>query len=170
MKIVYITLNKPVNYHVSKEAEPSIYELLDDTHTTSSDTSPIPEDLMVVNNLDPDSEGLIVLTNNQETTSSSKDQETEFEITIDDYLSKQALVILKKGMHRDGESIAGITIVEEKHKGKRSVVRIISHKNTDIQIRKMFEAIGYHVVGIRCIRFDVFKLGVLSIGRWKYAT
>ncbi len=148
-----IILNKPVGY-TTLEA----LELLEEQKTTHSYS---------ISELDSNSEGLLVFVTNNHPTEAEM-YENEYEITIDDYLSKPAENILTKGMNIDGENFSGITLIEEKHKGKRSVVRISSTKTNDIKIKKMFEAIGYHVVSMRRIRIGKFKLGVLSIGRWKF--
>ncbi len=162
---MYIILNKPVGYNTS-QITPSLFELLDETHCISKPIPDIPDTLFSIDELEQSSEGLIVITDIQHNT---EGYESEYEITIDKYLSPQAMTILKKGMNIEGKLYAGISIIEEKHKGKRSVVRINSRKTNDNGIRTMFEAIGYHVVGLRRIRIENFKLGVLSIGKWKYA-
>lgn len=147
-----IILNKPVGYSILEAIE-----LLEEKQTTHTNT---------INSLDSNSEGLVVcIPNNQSL--ESEIPECEYEITIDDYLSKPAEKILTKGMIIEGKNFSGITLIEEKHKGKRSVVRVSTTRTTDIEIRTMFETIGYHVVGIRRIRIGEFKLGVLPIGRWK---
>ena len=152
-KTDYIIFNKPVGCTVS-EAQ----ELLEENRTTH--THPIGD-------LDENSEGLLVFTTNEHA-KESETNESEYEITIDRYLSKAAEHILAKGMTIEGEYFNGVTLIEEKHKGKRSVVRLKSSKTKDTDIRKMFEAIQYHVVGIRRVGIREFKLGVLSIGRWKF--
>ena len=151
-KTDYIILNKPVRCSVS-EAQ----ELLEENRTTH--THPL-------GHLDENSEGLLVFTTNEHPREPEVN-ESEYEITIDKYLSKSAEHILTKGMVIEGKNFSGIMLIEEKHKGKRSVVRLTSVKTKDTEIRKMFETIGYHVVGIRRTRIGEYKLGVLSIGRWK---
>lgn len=148
-KTDHIILNKPVGCSILEATE-----LLEKNRTTH---------IHSFGDLDKNSEGLLVFATNEQPL-----QESEYEITIDNYLSKAAENILKKGMNIEGKNFNGITLIEEKHKGKRSVVRVSSTKTKDTEIRKMFETIGYHVVGIRRIRIGEFKLGVLSIGRWKF--
>ncbi len=149
-KIEYIILNKPVEYNLT-----DAFDLLGEIQHRYTHA---------LNTLSKDSEGLVVLAPGDE---NAPLRESEYEVTIDDYLSRDAQKILKKGIHTEKEFISGITLIEEKHKGKRSVVRLSTTQNTDTQIRNMFETIGYHVTGIRCIRIGEFKLGVLSIGKWK---
>lgn len=148
-----IILNKPVGYSVLEASE-----LLEGEKTTH---------IHSLSDLDSNSEGLLVFTTDNQS-QKYEISDCEYEITIDDYLSKAAENILTKGMTIEEENFSGITLIEEKHKGKRSVVRVSSTKSTDVKIKKMFEAIGYHVVGVRRIRIGEFKLGVLSIGRWKF--
>jgi 16S rRNA U516 pseudouridylate synthase RsuA-like enzyme len=40
-------------------------------------------------------------------------------------------------------------------------------EQTAKNIRNFFKIIGFHVTAVRCIRVGEFKLGVLSIGKWK---
>lgn len=163
MENIHLIINKPVGY-TSSSTTPSIFDLLDNTHNVSSVLVELPPTLYVIDELDTQSEGLLVITG----TMTQKEKLTsEYEVTIDKYLSPQALVLLKKGLHTNEHSIEGITVLEEKHKGKRSVVKIEAEKTTDVEIRIMFETIGYHVVGLRRTRLGHYKLGVLSVGKWK---
>ncbi len=158
-----IIMNKPVGYHATP-TPPSVFELLDKRHCVSKKIIQVPPTILPTYELDSESEGLLILTDDKE---KERVSEHEYEVTIDKYLSRQAHVILKKGINAEGKIIPGISIIEEKHKGKRSVVQLVATKATDIQIRILFETIGYHVVGIRRIRVGNIKLGVLSIGKWK---
>ncbi len=144
-----IILNKPTNY-----TSDNAIEFLDPVLRTH---------VALFDHLDQDTEGLLVFSDSKKTDKLL----SEYEITIDQYLSKQAHNILAKGIAVEGSTIPGIEIIEEKHKGKRSVVHLQTKQTTDKQLRVMFETIGYHVVGIRRIKLGEYSLGVLSVGRWK---
>ncbi len=144
-----IILNKPTNYNSD-----NAIEFLDPT---------LRSQVRLFDHLDRDTEGLLVFSDSKKTDTLS----SEYEITIDQYLSRQAKNILTKGLAIEGSTIPGIEIIEEKHKGKRSVVHLQATQTTDTQLRTMFETIGYHVVGIRRIKLGEYSLGVLSVGRWK---
>lgn len=167
MENVYIILNKPVGYSTQPGVSLSITELLDRAHCVSHNDQPVPQNLQILHSLDTESEGLVFGTTDAEL-AEKKFTEYEFEITIDQYLSKQAINILEKGMTIEETFIPGVDIVEEKHKGKRSVVQLLSSSCNDRDLVRMFETIGYHVTTTRLIRMDSIKLGVLSIGKWKY--
>ena len=79
-----IILNKPVGY-TTLEA----LELLEEQKTTHSYS---------ISELDSNSEGLLVFVTNNHPTEAEM-YENEYEITIDDYLSKPAENILTKGMN-----------------------------------------------------------------------
>lgn len=161
----YILLNKPVGYSTDM-----LHELLTEKNNVGK---PAPDKLppySPLNNLEPDSEGLVVLTDEKEGMETLPNLEQEYEITIDHYLSKDAEHILKKGITLENKFITGIKIIEEKHKGNRSVVVATMTEQTAKNIRNFFEIIGFHVTAVRCIRVGEFKLGVLSIGKWKTTT
>lgn len=158
---MYILINKPVDVHMD-----SIHELLTEKNNVGKSLNETPPPLAAQNTLDTESEGLVVLSDKTGEKSMSK-AEQEYEITIDNYLSKDAEKILKKGMVIDENFIGGIRIQEEKHKGNRSVVVATMTEHTAQNIRNFFELIGYRVSAVRCIRIGEFKLGVLSIGKWK---
>ncbi len=121
------------------------------------------QDLYPIDHLHEETEGLLILTEN----STSPTLPSEYEVIIDQYLSRQAQNMLPKGLVTSEQVIPGIELIEEKHKGKRSVVHLKAARTTDTQLRTLFETIGYHVISIRRIRLGDFKLGVLSAGRWK---
>lgn len=162
--MTYIILNKPVGY-----SNEMLTELLTENNRVGKEAVLEINTLHSLNTLDTESEGLVILTNTIETRQPST-PEQEYEITIDNYLSKDAEKILKKGISLEGVFIPGIQITEEKHKGNRSVVIATMTEVTAESIRKFFKAIGYHVTAVRCIRVGEFKLGVLSIGKWKVIT
>ncbi len=166
----YFAVNKPVGYSASLEGEHSIKELLTETHHAGKylqieEELPTPH---IATSLDTDAEGLILLTNDHGLIEKIRNKEHEYEITIDNYLTKDAVKILKKGIVIKDTFVPGITILEEKHKGNRSVVRATMSEITASNIRDMFEKIGYHVTAVKCVRIGEVKLGTLSIGKWKF--
>jgi len=171
--LVYIALNKPVGYITSTvdTQGASIMELLQKDNYIGKEVPPALPRIFPVGRLDKDSEGLILLTNDGELTNAlthpSQEHEKEYEVTIDQYLTKDAIHILTKGMVIDDTFVRGITILEELHKGKRSIVRVILTEGKNRQIRKMFGAIGYQVTALKRVRIGKLKLGVLPIGKWK---
>lgn len=172
---VYIILNKPVGYisSASNEQGASVLDLL------------VPQNCMVkgqtlqarvypVGRLDKDSEGLILLTNDGELTNELThpryEHEKEYEITIDNFLTKDAYRILTSGMKIESGFVQGIKILQEFKKGRKSIVTAILTEGKNRQIRKMFGNIGYNVLSLRRTRINKLKLGVLPIGKWKYVT
>lgn len=171
--LVYIALNKPVGYITSTvdTQGASIMGLLQEHNYIGKEAPPPLPRVFPVGRLDKDSEGLVLLTNDGELTNAlthpTHEHEKEYEVTIDQYLTKDAIHILTKGMTIDDTFVRGITILEELHKGKRSIVRVILTEGKNRQIRKMFGAIGYQVTALKRVRIGKLKLGVLSVGKWK---
>ncbi|MCB9798834.1 rRNA pseudouridine synthase, partial [Candidatus Nomurabacteria bacterium] len=128
--------------------------------------------LYPVGRLDKDSEGLVLLTNDGELTNVLThprfEHEKEYEIQIDDHLSRDAKKVLEKGMKLDDEFVQGITIVNEKRIGRRHLVRVILAEGKNRQIRRMFGRLGYHVVMLRRVRMGKLSLGSIPQGKWKF--
>lgn len=175
-KLFYVLLNKPVHYITSTTSEQgeSVMELLVPEHCTMPNPPALPR-LYPVGRLDKDSEGLLLLTNDgdltQELTHPSFEHEKEYEVTIEDRLSKDDEHILQKGMILDGtEPVKGIKILSTSNRGKRTIVTVVLTEGKNRQIRRMFGAIGHHVVGLKRTRMNNLRLGALAVGMWKVVT
>ena len=172
---VYIALNKPVGFisSASSEQGASVLDLLTPQNCMTKGQK-LQARVYPVGRLDKDSEGLILLTNDGELTNELThpryEHEKEYEVTIDGFLTKDAVKILTKGMKIDSGYVQGIKILKEFKKGRRSVITAILTEGKNRQIRKMFGNIGYNVLSLRRTRINKLKLGVLPVGKWKYVT
>ena len=161
-ELIYIILNKPVNYVCSRKRQgdtPTIYELL-------------PEELRQlksVGRLDKDSSGLVLMTN---------DGDFTFRLTHPKfYKTKKYTVMLDRELeplHQQMIADFGISLTDGI--SKMELVRldegrlrwdITLHEGRNRQIRRTFEALGYKVVALHRYQFDNYTLSGLEPGKWK---
>ena len=71
-------------------------------------------------------------------------------------------------MRLDDEVVGGIEIINEWNQGRRTIVTVILKEGKNRQIRRMFGALGYHVISLKRTRISELMLGILLPGRWKY--
>lgn len=163
-RFVYLMLNKPADYDEEKVAE-----LLTEEHYAGKYKKKLLHSVTPIVSVEKNVEGLMIFTNDEEVTKQiqTTEQEKEYEVTINEALSRDAITILNKGMVMNGAFHTGIILSHLSNRGKRSVVSVITTDKTGEEIRSMFECIGYQVYSIKRIRFGKIRLGTLSVGKWK---
>jgi len=175
-KRVTIMINKPVGY-VSGQAEddyiPAV-RLIKEESRSKLDKNKIKlrsehfDGLAPAGRLDIDSQGLLILTQDgrvaKQLIGSDSELEKEYLVRIDQSVSKQDLEKLTFGLELDGKPL------------KRAKVRQINDQQLQIilregkkrQIRRMCEAVGLHVSGLKRVRVGECRLGKLSEGEWRF--
>ena len=130
--------------------------------------------LYPVGRLDYDTSGLLLLTNDGELTNSlihpSKKIEKEYVAKIDSVVTKDNINNLLKGVVIDG-TITKADRVKIKKIDKRkgvSIVLITIHSGKYHQVKRMFEAIGYSVVGLKREKFAFLTLDGLTSGEYRH--
>lgn len=150
-EMVYIALNKPHGYVVSKkdpQHRKTVFQLL-------------PEDLRSkvwnVGRLDFDTEGLLIMTNDGDLTQAlshpSFEHDKEYEVATQEAPTETQLDKLRKGV----EIATGLTYPAD-IKLRNSKVRITIHEGKKRQIRRMFDAVGLTVNNLKRIRIGKFNL------------
>lgn len=172
---IYIALNKPIDYICSSSNEQgqSVLDLFTSENYWKNNKVSVGARVYPVGRLDKDSEGLVLLTNDgdltQELTHPKYEHEKEYEVMIDNKLTKDAKKILTSGMDiGNGEWVKGIKIFSEKNLGRRVLVNVVLEEGKNRQIRKMFSLLGYNLFSLKRTRIGKLKLGVLPIGRWRF--
>jgi len=163
-KLIYIMLNKPKGYVVSKsdpQARKTVFELL-------------PEDIRGkvwnVGRLDADTEGLLILTNDgdltQELSHPKYEHEKEYEVTTQELPTESQLEHLRTGV----EISTGLTYPAQV-KQRDGKVRIIIHEGKKRQVRRMFTTVGLTVTNLKRIRINKLLLPKeMPAGQFKLVT
>ena len=120
--------------------------------------------------LDAQSEGLLVLTNDgdlaQRLTHPRFKVDKEYLVTLDKSWDKSLTPRLLKGVVLDGERAR----IAELHSLGSTRLRVILRQGINRQIRRMFQAVGYHVKHLVRVRVGNLYLGDLPRGHWRPLT
>lgn len=158
---IYIALNKPKGYVVSKsdpKRRKTVFDLL-------------PENLRGkvwnVGRLDYDTEGLLLMTNDgeltQELSHPKYEHEKEYEVTTQELPSESMLEHLRSGVE-----ISTGTTYPAQVKQRDGKVRITIHEGKKRQVRRMFSAVGLTVSNLKRIRINKLLLPPeLNAGNFK---
>ncbi len=162
-KKIYIALNKPKGYVVSKsdpQGRKTIFSLL-------------PEELRTkvwnVGRLDYDTEGLLILTNDGDLTQQlahpKYEHDKEYEVVVDPEPRDTQLEHL-----REGVEIATGTTFPAKVKVRSGKVYITIHEGKKRQIRRMFDTVGLGVKNLKRIRINKLMLPKIPAGEFVEVT
>ncbi|MEE8377336.1 MAG: pseudouridine synthase [Candidatus Aminicenantaceae bacterium] len=164
---IYILLNKPPEFLVTLKdpfQRPTIMDFLPKLKTR----------IFPVGRLDFDSEGLLLMTNDGELTNRLIHPRYEIKknylVKIQGHPEKVQISRLEKGIPIDGKKTAPAKISPISSSPKRSLFKVELHEGRKREIRRMFEAIGYHVLLLRRIKFAGLTLDGLNPGDWRYLT
>jgi 23S rRNA pseudouridine2605 synthase len=158
---IYIALNKPKGYVVSKKDprhRKTIFDLL-------------PEDLKTkvwnVGRLDYETEGLIIMTNDGDLTQQlahpKYEHEKEYEIITSEIPTETQLEKLRSGVE-----IATGTTYPAKIKTKSGRIYMTIHEGKKRQVRRMIDAVGLDVRSLRRVRVNKLQLPTtLATGQYK---
>jgi 23S rRNA pseudouridine2605 synthase len=158
---IYIALNKPKGYVVSKS----------DPNHRKTVFSLLPENLQKkvwnIGRLDYDTEGLLIMTNDgeltQELSHPKYEHEKEYEVTTQEVPTENMLERLRTGVE-----IATGTTYPAQVKQRDGKVRITIHEGKKRQIRRMFSGVGLTVSNLKRIRINKLLLPKdLAVGSYK---
>lgn len=148
---IYIMLNKPKGYVVSKKdprRRKTVFDLL---------PADLKHRVWNVGRLDYDTEGLLILTNDGELTQKLAhpkfEHDKEYEITTDVMPTDNQLETLRTGV----EIATGLTC-PAKVKIFANKILITIHEGKKRQIRRMFDAVGLNVISLKRVRIGKLLL------------
>lgn len=166
-KLVYLALNKPVGYVVSRKdpaGRPTVMDLIPRSM----------QYLYPVGRLDYDSRGLLLLTN---------DGELAFRLMHPRYGIKKVYLVevkgdpgketiekLRKGIFLEGKKTAPSLVSKLKGSPDRALMKIEIKEGRKREIRKMCAAVGYPVLDLQRIEIGGVKLDRLKPGKWRDLT
>ena len=126
--------------------------------------------LFNVGRLDAQTEGLLLLTNDgdvaQSLTHPRYKIEKEYEVTLDRPWDPELASKLLRGIFLDSDRAK----IARLHSVSRVRLRVVLRQGINRQIRRMFEAVGYHVKHLIRVRIGNLRLGDLPRGHWRALT
>ncbi|MGP1348128.1 MAG: pseudouridine synthase [Stomatobaculum sp.] len=163
-KPVLLAVNKPVGIVCTtgdSDRAPNIVELVG-----------YPERIYPIGRLDKDSEGLILLTNMgglvDEILRSSNGHEKEYLVRVDKALTEGFVERMRRGVHLNALQVTTRPcklVIRDK-----TSFQITLTQGLNRQIRRMCEALGYHVIALKRVRIMNIRLGGLKAGTWRNVT
>ena len=173
---VTIMINKPVGY-VSGQAEddyiPAVRLITQESHSETDQTrlqlKPAHfKGLAPAGRLDIDSQGLLILTQDGRIAKQLIGQDTELEkeylVRVDVDVSDEQIEQLTFGLELDGKPLKRAKVRQL----NSEQLQIILREGKKRQIRRMCEAVGLHVSGLKRVRVGELRLGKLEEGQWRY--
>ena len=177
---VTVLINKPVGY-VSGQAEDGYEPALvlvtpqnqwREDHSGTRFLREHLRSLVPAGRLDIDSVGLLVLTQDGRVAKQLIGEDTDIEkeylvrvaIASGTRLPEASLALLRQGLELDGEALrpAQVEWVNDDQ------LRFVLRQGKKRQIRRMCEAVGLQVLGLKRVRIGSVMLGDLPTGQWRY--
>lgn len=177
---VTVLMNKPIGY-VSGQAEdghqPAVVLVTPDNRW-KEDTAPLQfhpgqlRSLVPAGRLDIDSTGLLILTQDgriaKQLIGQDTDIEKEYLVRVQyakpGRLPDADLRLLNHGLSLDGKKLLPAKVRWQNDDQLRFVLR----EGKKRQIRRMCEAVGLKVLGLKRVRIGGVMLGDLPVGQWRY--
>jgi 23S rRNA pseudouridine2605 synthase len=158
-----IMLHKPAGF-VSTRRDPHVRDTVFDLLPAKFSR------LFNIGRLDAQTDGLLLLTNDgdlaQRLTHPSYKIEKEYEVILDRPWDPALTPKLSRGMFLDGERAK----IARLHSIAPTRLCIVLRQGINRQIRRMFEAVGYHVKHLVRVRIGSLRLGDLQRGHWRALT
>lgn len=175
--LVTIILNKPIGY-VSAQPEPGSgytpsIQLLTAENFAGPGKAPfsprsIAEGLAVAGRLDIDSQGLLIFTEDgriaKKIIGETSEVEKEYLVRVEGILPKNKLALLQHGLELDGKKLKP-AFVEWANEDQ---LRFVLTEGKKRQVRRMCEAVGLQVTGLKRVRVGKLMLGNIPEGQWRF--
>jgi 23S rRNA pseudouridine2605 synthase len=164
---IYILLNKPAGVLSTCQDDRGrkcVIDLIDG----------VDQRLFPVGRLDYDTEGLLLLTNDggfaYRCTHPKHEMDKTYEAVVHGRLDAAAIKHLENGIILDGVKTAPARIRCMERSDKKSLVEITIHEGRNRQVKRMFEAVGCHVMQLKRTKLGNLTLGDLPAGKWRFLT
>ncbi len=167
-KPIYLLFHKPKGFLVASAdpfGRPTIFDLLKGA----------PQGIFPVGRLDYDSQGLLLLTNDgvlaHRLLHPRWEVERKYLVHIGGIIEKKKLELISSGVKLDGGTLVKPQVLKWTNlQGKETLVEIALKEGKKREIKRIFNSIGYRVLGLKRISFNGLKLGDLKEGRWRKLT
>lgn len=163
-KKVYVLYNKPrgvVSTAVDTHGRPTVVQAVD-----------VAERVYPVGRLDQDSEGLILLTNDGELahrmTHPRFGLTKVYRVLVQGRPRTADLRRLREGVELDGKMTAPAEVEVLGEENSNTWLEVSIHEGRKRQVRRMAEAVGHPVLGLRRTGVGPLKLGELPTGKYRH--
>lgn len=173
-RLATIILNKPIGY-VSAQPEPPYQpavKLITPENQFGDSKQKLRQEhfqgLAVAGRLDIDSQGLLLFTQDgriaKKIIGEDSNVEKEYIVRVEGKLPPDKLKLLNHGLALDGKALkpAQVEWINEDQ------LRFILREGKKRQIRRMCEAVGLKVTGLKRVRVGKLRLGQLPEGKWRF--
>ena len=158
---IYIAFNKPVGVSSTTDLKDK-YNIIDYIHH--------PKRIFPIGRLDKPSEGLIFLTNDGDIVNkilrAGNNHEKEYVVTVDKPITPDFIKRMGNGVNILHTVTQKCFVKQE----SKYIFRIILTQGLNRQIRRMCEALNYHVTKLVRIRIMNITLAGIAPGKWRYLT
>jgi len=162
-KKVYYLLNKPKGYVTTVKDQfdrPCVLDLIGDE---------VKERIYPAGRLDYNTEGLLILSNDGEfvnTVTHPKNQiQKKYIAVVNGTVSEDNIKKLQRGVMVDKKKTAPAEVFLSEIFKDKCVVEVTISEGRNRQVRKMFEAVGHHVIDLKRVKIGPIELGSLKTGR-----
>ncbi len=162
-KKVYYMLYKPPGYVTTVKDQfdrPCVMDLIGDE---------VKERIYPAGRLDYHTEGLLILSNDGEfvnaITHPKHHIEKKYLAVINGKIKEEAIEKLKRGVLVDKKKTAPAKVFLSEIFKDKCLVEITICEGRNRQVRKMFEAVGHHVIELKRVQIGPIELGSLKPGR-----
>jgi 23S rRNA pseudouridine2604 synthase len=174
-RLVTILLNKPIGYvagQPEKGYRPAVELLTEARRWRESAQHALErchfEGLAPAGRLDIDSKGLLVFTQDGRLarllTSAGGELEKEYLVRVEGQPRPEMLELLRHGLQLDGRALLPCRVEQMNPHQLRLVLR----EGRKRQIRRMCDAVGLTVTGLKRVRIGAVRLGRLPEGMWRF--
>ncbi|MEN0059820.1 MAG: pseudouridine synthase [Bdellovibrio sp.] len=173
-RLATIILNKPIGYVSSQPEPPYLPAIKLITPENQCETSKQKlrsehfQGLAVAGRLDIDSQGLLLFTQDgriaKKIIGEDSKLEKEYLVRVEGSLPDDKLKLLRHGLSLDGKALkpAQVEWLNEDQ------LRFVLREGKKRQIRRMCEAVGLRVTGLKRVRIGRLRLGSLPEGQWRF--
>lgn len=162
-KKVYYMMNKPKGYVTTVKDQfdrPCVLDLIGED---------VKERIYPAGRLDYNTEGLLILSNDGEfvntITHPRNAIKKKYIAVVNGIVKEENIEKLKRGVVIDKKKTAPAEVFLSEIFKDKCVVEVTIHEGRNRQVRKMFEAVGHHVIDLQRVQVGPLELGSLKLGR-----
>jgi 23S rRNA pseudouridine2605 synthase len=161
---ITLALHKPRGYVTTRsdpEGRKTVYDLLDD----------VPARVVPVGRLDLATSGLLLFTNDTQFANWLTDPANAvarvYIVVVEGRVDEGTIAELERGVTVDGERLSAAAAAIRKASGKETHLTVTLTEGKNREVRRLLEAVGHPVRGLKRVQFGALTLGDLGPGKWR---